>query len=60
MLTLDVDCDAGLLAVGDRLVGGLADDLLTHLDVGRQQVERADGAFSPAVPQQCLQRAKAG
>lgn len=35
-LTLDVDGDAGLLAVGDRLVGGLTDDLLTRLDVGRR------------------------
>lgn len=35
-LTLDVDGDAGLLAVGDCLVGGLTDDLLTRLDVGRR------------------------
>lgn len=36
MLTLDVDRDTGLLAVGDRLVGRLTDDLLTCLDVGRR------------------------
>lgn len=35
VLTLDVDCDTGFLAVGDCLIGGLADDLLTCLDVGR-------------------------
>lgn len=36
MLTLDVNRDTGLLAVGDCLVGGLTDDLLTCLDVGRR------------------------
>lgn len=35
VLTLNVDCDTGLLAVGDRLVGRLTDDLLTRLNVGR-------------------------
>lgn len=55
VLTLDVDGDAGLLAVGDRLVGGLTDDLLTCLDVGWRQVEGAHGALSPAVSQQGLQ-----
>lgn len=56
MLTLDVDRDTGLLAVGDCLVGGLTDDLLTRLDVGRRQVERAHGALSSAIPEQGLQR----
>lgn len=55
MLTLDVDGHAGLLAVGHGLVGGLADDLLTRLDVGGRQVERAHRALPPAVPQQRLQ-----
>lgn len=36
MLTLNVNCDTGLLAVGDCLVGGLTDDLLTCLNVGRR------------------------
>lgn len=58
LLTLDVNGDAGLLAVGDCLVGGFAGDLLTRLDVGRREVERAHGAFSPAVPQQGLQRGR--
>ncbi len=49
VLTLDVDGDAGLLAVGDCLVGGLTDDLLTCLDVGWRQVKRAHSAFPPAV-----------
>lgn len=35
MLTLNVNCDTGLLAVGDCLVGGLTGDLLTCLNVGR-------------------------
>lgn len=33
-LTLDVDGDAGLFAIGDCLVGGLTGDLLARLDVG--------------------------
>lgn len=55
MLTLDVDGHAGLLAVGHGLVGRLADDLLTRLDVGGRQVERAHRALPPAVPQERLQ-----
>lgn len=55
MLTLDVDGHAGLLAIGHGLVGGLADDLLTRLDVGGRQVERTYRALPPAVPQECLQ-----
>lgn len=35
MLTLDVNCDTGLLAVGNCFVGGPADDLLTGFDDGR-------------------------
>lgn len=58
LLTLDVDGDAGLFAVGDCLVGGLADDLLPCLDVGWWKVKSADGAFSPAVPQQRLDEIK--
>lgn len=55
-LTLDVDGDAGLLAIGDGLVGGLADDLLARLDVGRRQVERAHRALPPAVAEQRLRK----
>lgn len=55
-LTLDVDGDAGLLAVGDGLVGGLADDLLARLDVGWRQVERAHRALPPAVAEQRLRK----
>lgn len=50
LLTLDVDGDAGLLAVGHGLVGGSADDLLARLDVGGGDVEGANGALSPPVP----------
>lgn len=35
ILTLDVDCDTGLLAIGNCFVGGPADDLLTCFDDGR-------------------------
>lgn len=35
MLTLNVNSDTGLPAVGHCFVRGLADDLLTRLDVGR-------------------------
>lgn len=55
LLTLDVNGDTGLFAIGDCLVGGLTDDLLTRLDVGRRQIERAHCAFPPAVPEQGLQ-----
>lgn len=34
MLTLDINRDTGLLAVGDGLVGRLTGYLLTRLDVG--------------------------
>ena len=54
ILTLDVDGDTGLLAVGDGLVGGLADDLLARLHVGGGQVQGAHRALPPAVPQQRL------
>lgn len=53
-LTLDVDGDCGLLAVGRRFVGSTAGDLLAALDVRRRDVERADCAFSSSVAQQCL------
>lgn len=54
LLTLDVDGHAGLLAVGHGLVGGLADDLLTRLDVGGREVERAHRALPPAIAQERL------
>ena len=54
VLTLDVDGDAGLLAVGDCLVGGLAGDLLACLHVGGGQVQGAHRALPPAIPQQRL------
>lgn len=54
-LTLDVDGDCGLFAVGRRFVGGPAGDLLTALDVRGRDVERAHCAFSFAVSQQSLQ-----
>lgn len=53
-LTLDVDGDRGLLAIGRRFVGSTAGDLLAALDVQRRDVECADRAFSSAVAQQCL------
>lgn len=53
-LTLDVDGDRGLLAVGRRFVGGAAGDLLSALDVGRGDVERAHRAFSSSISQQRL------
>ena len=54
-LTLDVNGDACLLAVRDRLVGGLADDLLSGLDVGGRQVEGAHCALPPPVSKQSLE-----
>lgn len=53
-LTLDVDGDRGLFAVGRGFVGRPAGDALAALDVGRRDVEGADGALSVAVTQQRL------
>lgn len=53
-LTLDVDGNRGLLAVGRCFVGSTAGDLLAVLDVRGRDVERADRAFSSTVTQQCL------
>lgn len=53
-LTLDVDGDRGLFAVGRRFVGGTAGDPLAALDVRGGDVERAHRAFSSAISQQRL------
>lgn len=53
-LTLDVDGDRGLLAVGRRFVGGTAGDPLAALYVRGGDVERAHRAFSSAISQQRL------
>lgn len=53
-LTLNIDGDCGLLAVGRCFVGGAAGDLLSALDVGRSDVERAHRAFSSPISQQRL------
>lgn len=57
-LTLDVDGDTGLFAVGHCLIGGSADDLLTGFDVGGGNVEGAYRALSPPVSKKSLREEK--
>lgn len=59
-LTLDVDSDTGLFAVGHCLVGSSADDLLARLDVGGWNVEGADRALSPSISKKSLQEEQNG
>ena len=56
VLTLDIDGDTGLLAIGNGLICGTTDDLLSGLDVGGRDVQCADGALSPPISEKCLRR----
>lgn len=57
-LTLDVNVDAGLFAIGHSFVGRSTDDLLACLDVGGRQVEGANRTLPPSITKQCLRGEK--